>query len=95
MKFHRFSLAASLAVILAWGMTAFAQSDRGAITGTVRDPGGDVVADAKVKVTNIDTNEEREVETTIQSAYRIATRLSGTPAASRPGPSRPAEVLQR
>lgn len=38
---------------------------------------------------------EREVETTIQSAYRIATRLSGTPAASRPGPSRPAEVLQR
>ena len=39
--------------------------------------------------------EDREVDTTIQSAYRIATRLSGTPAASRPGPTRPAEVLER
>ena len=39
--------------------------------------------------------EDREVETTIQSAYRIATRMTGTPTVSRPGPTRPAEVLGR
>ena len=39
--------------------------------------------------------EDREVDTTIQSAYRIATRMSGTPTVSRPGPTRPAEVLER
>lgn len=39
--------------------------------------------------------DDREADTTIQSAYRIATRLSGTPTASRPGPTRTAEVLER
>lgn len=39
--------------------------------------------------------EDREVESTIQSAYRIATRMSGAATASRPGPTRPAEVLGR
>jgi hypothetical protein len=34
----------------------------------------------------------REIETTIQSAYRITSRMSG-PAASRLGPSRPGEVI--
>lgn len=34
---------------------------------------------------------EREAETTIRSAYRIAGRLSGAPTASRPGPTRTAE----
>lgn len=36
---------------------------------------------------------EREVESTIQSAYRIASRLSGSEASSRQGPTRPAEVI--
>ncbi len=35
----------------------------------------------------------REVETTIQSAYRIASRMSGGPSASRLGPTRPGEVI--
>lgn len=39
--------------------------------------------------------EDREVETTIQSAYRIASRLSGAGSASRPGPIRPVEVVGR
>ena len=35
----------------------------------------------------------REVETTIQSAYRTASRTSGDPVASSPGPARPGEVI--
>jgi hypothetical protein len=38
---------------------------------------------------------EREAETTVRSAYRIASRLSDAPAASRPGPTRPGEVIGR
>jgi hypothetical protein len=36
---------------------------------------------------------EREVDTTIRSAYRIASRLSHPTAVSRPGPTRSAEQV--
>lgn len=37
---------------------------------------------------------EREVETTVQSAYRIAGRLAGVHNSSRPGPTRTSEAIQ-
>jgi hypothetical protein len=65
MKSHpKFSLVALLALTLAWATPAFAQSDRGAITGRVVDPSGAVVPNAKVTVTNVDTNTTSETETT-------------------------------
>lgn len=38
---------------------------------------------------------EREVETTVQSACRIASRLSSTPGAGRLGPTRTSEAIER
>jgi hypothetical protein len=69
MRYHRLLVVAPLALILALAVPALAQSDRGAMTGTVRDPGGAVVADAKVTITNVETNEVREVETNGEGAY--------------------------
>jgi Carboxypeptidase regulatory-like domain len=59
----KFSLLALLVLVLAWASPAFAQSDRGAITGRVTDPSGAVVPNAKVTATNIDTNTTTETET--------------------------------
>jgi len=39
--------------LLAW--TAFAQSDRGTITGTVQDPAGAVIANAAIEVRHVET----------------------------------------
>jgi hypothetical protein len=63
MKFHRLCVATLFVLVLGLGSSAYAQSDRGAITGTVKDPSGAVIRDAKVKVTNVETNEVREAVT--------------------------------
>ena len=45
-----------LAVLLAVSsLTAFAQADRGTITGTIVDPAGAVVANATIQIRNLDT----------------------------------------
>lgn len=49
--------------------TIFAQSDRGTIRGTVTDPNGAVVADAKVTVASIETGETRETTTGSEGIY--------------------------
>jgi hypothetical protein len=51
--------------------SASAQSDRGAITGSVTDPAGAVVANAKVTATNLDSNEVREVTTSDEGTFAI------------------------
>src|SRR6202011_132225 len=55
----------------AFSPLTFAQSDRGAIVGTVKDPNGAVVVDAKVTVTNLDSGEVREVKTTAEGNYSV------------------------
>jgi Carboxypeptidase regulatory-like domain/TonB dependent receptor-like, beta-barrel len=51
--------------------TAFAQSDRGTIVGTVKDPQGAVVAKAKVTVTNLQNGEVREAETSPAGDFTV------------------------
>jgi len=63
MKFHRLTIATLLVLIPGGGLSARAQSDRGAITGRVVDPSGSVVAGAKVTATNVDTNSAAETTT--------------------------------
>ena len=46
---------ASIACLFAFAFTAFAQSDRGTITGTIADPAGAVVSSAPVEVKNVQT----------------------------------------
>src|SRR5690348_4237075 len=55
--------------LLAWG--AFAQSDRGTITGTISDPAGAVVANAAVEVTNTATGVQYQAATTATGNYTV------------------------
>src|SRR5712691_2477405 len=71
MKFHKLSVLVLLALFLMLAATASGQSDRGAIVGTVTDPNGAVVTDAKVTVTNLDSGEVREAKTSGEGAYNV------------------------
>jgi hypothetical protein len=58
-----------LAVLFVCGATAFAQTNRGGITGTVRDTSGGVMPGATVLVTNIGTNHTIELTTSDAGVY--------------------------
>jgi hypothetical protein len=68
---HKLTLAGLLAFLFAFSLTALAQSDRGSIVGTVKDPNGAVVGDAKVSVTSLDSGEVREVKTSSDGNYSV------------------------
>jgi Carboxypeptidase regulatory-like domain len=61
-----------LTLALAWAFPAFGQSDRGSITGTVKDQNGGVVPNAKVTATNIDTGEVRKTMTGNEGAFTLS-----------------------
>ena len=69
-----------LAFILFAGMqTALAQTaDTGAISGTVTDPSGAVVAGAQIKVDNVATGETRVVKSSSLGAYLVPQLTPGT-----------------
>lgn len=69
MKFHRLTFATLLILILALAASVHAQSDRGTITGRVLDPSGAVVPDAKVTVTNTETNTPAETKTNAEGNF--------------------------
>jgi hypothetical protein len=71
MKSQKLFTLAVFALIFAWCITAYGQSDRGNITGTVSDPGGAVIANAKVTVTDLNTNEVRETTTSDEGSFTI------------------------
>ncbi len=50
---------------------AYGQSDRGSIRGTVTDPNGALVPNAKVTITNVETNETRETTTGDEGSYNV------------------------
>jgi hypothetical protein len=87
MKFHRLTFATLLILFFGLGASALAQSDRGSINGRVVDPSGAVVPDAKVTVTNIETNTTAEAKTNdegnftfpqLQAApYRLTVEAAG------------------
>ncbi|HEY8562475.1 MAG TPA: TonB-dependent receptor [Pyrinomonadaceae bacterium] len=47
------------------------QSDRGSIRGTITDPNGAVVPNAKITITNVETNETRETTTSAEGTYNV------------------------
>jgi len=57
---------------------AFAQSDRGTITGTVVDPGGAVVAAAAIEARNVATGAVYPVQSSATGNYTIAQLPAGT-----------------
>jgi hypothetical protein len=74
--FSRFLALVSLATVFLG--TAFAQSDRGTITGTVTDPAGAVVANSAVEARNVETGVVYPTVTTGTGNYTIAQLPVGT-----------------
>jgi len=64
-------LSAVLVLLLLSVSPTFAQSDRGAITGRVKDQAGAVVPNAKVTAVNTETNEGREATTNDEGNFTI------------------------
>jgi hypothetical protein len=60
-------------------LPALAQSDRGAINGTVIDQNGAAVRRAKVTVVNLDSGASREVTTTTASCTKTCGMKRSTP----------------
>ncbi len=58
-------------MILAFGISALAQSNKGTVLGTVKDPNDALVTTAKVTVVNIATGETREASTSDDGTYTI------------------------
>src|SRR6266496_506362 len=73
MKFRNVRFATLLTPLLLFllASSTAAQSDRGAIVGTVKDPNGAVVQEAKVTITNMDSGEVREVQTKADGAFSV------------------------
>src|SRR5450631_3951260 len=65
----RFLLASTGCILLA--LTAFAQSDRGTITGTVSDPANAVVPGAIVVAKNLQTGTQNETVTTSTGNFTL------------------------
>ena len=58
-------------LLTAFALPAFAQTNKGTITGTVTDQGGGTVANATVVVTNVETNAEKTVTTNDSGNYEV------------------------
>src|SRR2546423_3903762 len=63
--------AAALLCVVAFVFPANAQSNKGTIVGTVTDPNGAVVKDAKVTAINVATGESREATTGNEGTYTL------------------------
>ena len=59
-------------------LTMFAQTDRGTITGTIADPAGAVVSNAKIEAKNVATSAVYEVASTDTGNYTLAQLPAGT-----------------
>lgn len=71
MKSNRLAVFALAAIALLWASPAYGQSDRGTLTGTVTDPTGAVVPNAKITATNLSNGEVREATSTDSGSYTI------------------------
>src|SRR5258705_6692696 len=71
MSNYKLTVVGLFAFLFAFSLNAAAQSDRGAIVGTVKDPNDAVVAGAKVTITGLDSGEVREVKTSNDGNYSV------------------------
>lgn len=78
MRTRLFLLAGACSVILWLALPAFAQGDRGAITGLITDAAGAVVPNVEVIATQISTNTNFKSVTTPVGIYRIPSLPPGT-----------------
>ena len=69
---------ASFASLFLICVPAFAQSDRGTITGEIADPAGAVVAGAPVEATNAETGAVYQAATSATGNYTLSQLPAGT-----------------
>jgi hypothetical protein len=74
----KWKLAIVMLVLSCLATPLFAQSDRGAITGTVKDPSMAVIPGVQVKATNLGTNAVTATTTNGQGLYRLNNLPVGT-----------------
>jgi hypothetical protein len=67
-----------IVLCLLWAALAYAQTDRGTLTGTVTDPSGGMIPAAKVVLTNLDTGLTYETVTTATGNYTLPSLVAGT-----------------
>lgn len=72
------SLLALMLAVFFLPSLAHAQLTRGALSGTVTDATGAVIAEANVKVTNVNTNQVRTATTNSEGIYRLAALEPGS-----------------
>src|SRR5215207_10569465 len=65
------AIAQALLFALLISNSAVAQSNKGAIVGTVKDPNDALVAKAQVKVTSVKTGEVRNTDTSDDGTYTV------------------------
>ena len=65
-------------LIVTFATAAFAQNNKGAIVGTVKDPNDALVSKAQVKVTSVKTGEVRNAETTDDGTFTVTNLEPGT-----------------
>ena len=70
-------LAATVLCLAAFALPSAAQSNKGTLVGTITDPAGAVVKDAKVTATNVATGETRTATTSEEGTYTIPTLEPG------------------
>jgi hypothetical protein len=76
-QFSAFHLLLTALLIITATANAFAQSNKGSIVGTVRDPNEALVANAKIKVTSVQTGEVRETETSNEGTFTVTNLQPG------------------
>src|SRR6202051_4023460 len=64
--------------LFVFGLMAFAQGDRGTITGTIADPAGAVVASAAIEARNIETGAVYQTQSTNTGNYTLAQLPAGS-----------------
>jgi hypothetical protein len=67
-----------LAFSLSLALACFGQSNAGSLAGTVTDPGGNAIANARVIATNVGTGQTKTTTTESTGAYRFSVLQVGT-----------------
>src|SRR5208283_4167458 len=78
MKIRLISLSVFLITLLCLAVPAFAQGDRGSITGQITDATGAVVPNVEVKATQLTTNTAYKAVTTASGVYHMEYVQAGT-----------------
>ena len=76
--FKHFHLSLMLMALCCVGISCFAQSDRGSVSGTITDPSGSGITGARVTVTNTAMGTQNSTVTTGAGGYTVPELAAGT-----------------